>query len=68
MFNLHSVKNTVKSEGKEMLIGYYISTGSINGKEVFKGPRGGIYYYTGNNNKVSLNDRQKKDNIRFINN
>jgi hypothetical protein len=57
-------------------IGVYISNGRANGRKVYKGPRGGYFYYTFNGTKehvrqdqIKLNDKAKSSKILndFIN-
>lgn len=50
------------TSNSERCIGYYVSRGSANGNEVYKGPRGGYYYLNGSNNKQYV----KPDQISFI--
>ena len=41
-------------------------TASSNNKPVFRGPRGGVYYYTDGGNKRSLNAVQQKMSVNFF--
>lgn len=43
------------SKSSSSAVGIYISRGCANGREVFKGPRGGFYYLNTSNNKQYVN-------------
>ena len=42
-------------------VGSYVSSGSANNREVFSGPRGGLYYLNGNGNKQYV----KKSSVNY---
>lgn len=50
---------------KETLIGYFKSKGSANNKPCFRGPNGGVYYYTESRNKRMIDEKQYS-NIELI--
>jgi hypothetical protein len=63
---------TMKSESiirtqpaKEIVIGYWKSSGSANGREVFLGPQGGMYRYTNTGGKVYIQENQRGNILQF---
>ncbi len=47
-------------------IGHYISDGSANGRDVFKGPLGGVYYKTKGRLRHYLNEDEILYNIDYL--
>jgi hypothetical protein len=45
------------------LFGYFQSKREINGRDVYKGPLGGIYYFTASGNKRYLNQNEIEEKV-----
>ncbi len=66
IFNEH-LSQTLKRNNSNIdpFIGTYNSNGSANGKNLYAGPRGGIYYINNNGNKTYLDKYRKITGTKF---
>ena len=62
--NVHNISVTSPITRTNELIGFYVSNGSANGSPLFKGPRGGVFYYNSNDNKSYVTGLN--NHIRYI--
>ncbi len=60
---LPNKKTKIKHMPSSTFIGRYVSNGSANGRPMYMGPKGGIFYINGNENKTYLSNFQKAELI-----